>query len=224
MSEKFLPHIFGITGGAFPAAALCVKKSQAMLISGESGAGKTEATKHILRFLAAASSDMQQRAAGGRTGRRRRVPRRAPRRLGQLERQIIAANPLMEAFGNAKTIHNNNSSRFGKLISIQLSKVGQIMGANIIQYLLEKSRVVAQAKDERNYHIFYQLLGGVTRTRHCRRRWRWARPRIISSYRSRKASKRCVSKAWTTRPSLRKPGALWSCFACHRKSKWDPSR
>lgn len=110
---------------------------------GESGAGKTENTKKVIQYLAAVATDYS-----------------SSKQLGTLEQQIIQANPILEAFGNAQTIRNNNSSRFGKFIRIEFTRTGQIAGAFIDWYLLEKSRVVKQSKDERNYHIFYQLICG----------------------------------------------------------------
>lgn len=112
--------------------------SQSILITGESGAGKTETTKFVMKYLAG--------LAGG-TG---------------MEDQVLDTNPILEAFGNAKTIHNNNSSRFGKLIEIYFNKSHAICGALIQTYLLEKSRVVHQLPGERSYHIFYQLCRGAT--------------------------------------------------------------
>ncbi|KAH0505963.1 Unconventional myosin-XV [Microtus ochrogaster] len=129
------PHLFAIANLAF-AKMLDAKQNQCVIISGESGSGKTEATKLILRCLAA----MNQRR--------------------DVMQQILEATPLLEAFGNAKTVRNDNSSRFGKFVEIFLEG-GVISGAITSQYLLEKSRIVFQAKNERNYHIFYELLAGL---------------------------------------------------------------
>lgn len=119
--------------------------------SGESGAGKTENTKKVIQYLAAvATSDTPY----GRSG---------TKQLSNLSHQILRANPILEAFGNAQTVRNNNSSRFGKFIRIEFSRSGQICGAWIDWYLLEKSRVVKPNSNERNYHIFYQLLQGADR-------------------------------------------------------------
>ena len=116
--------------------------------SGESGAGKTENTKKVIQYLAAvATSD----SPGARSG---------ARQFSNLSQQILRANPILEAFGNAQTVRNNNSSRFGKFIRIEFSRSGQIAGAFIDWYLLEKSRVVKVNSSERNYHVFYQLLNG----------------------------------------------------------------
>ncbi|CAI9163148.1 unnamed protein product [Rangifer tarandus platyrhynchus] len=129
------PHLFAIANLAF-AKMLDAKQNQCIIISGESGSGKTEATKLILRYLAAMS---QKRG---------------------VTRQILEATPLLESFGNAKTVRNDNSSRFGKFVEIFLEG-GVISGAITSQYLLEKSRIVFQARNERNYHIFYELLAGL---------------------------------------------------------------
>ena len=116
--------------------------------SGESGAGKTENTKKVIQYLAAvATTDTPRAKSGGR-------------QFSNLSEQILRANPILEAFGNAQTVRNNNSSRFGKFIRIELTRSGQIAGAFIDWYLLEKSRVVRINSTERNYHIFYQLLRG----------------------------------------------------------------
>uniref|UniRef100_G3RJD1 Unconventional myosin-XV n=1 Tax=Gorilla gorilla gorilla TaxID=9595 RepID=G3RJD1_GORGO len=132
------PHLFAVANLAF-AKMLDAKQNQCIIISGESGSGKTEATKLILRYLAA----MNQK-----------------REVMQQVIQILEATPLLESFGNAKTVRNDNSSRFGKFVEIFLEG-GVISGAITSQYLLEKSRIVFQAKNERNYHIFYELLAGL---------------------------------------------------------------
>jgi myosin heavy subunit len=140
------PHIYAISDNAYR-SLMDTYKDQAVVISGESGAGKTETMKLVLQFLADVSGRAQKQTATGE-------------KAESLEQQILKSNPVMEAFGNAKTTRNNNSSRFGKWTEIKFNRYGTIVGGSIINYLLEKSRIPFQAQQERNYHIFYQLLAG----------------------------------------------------------------
>ncbi|XP_028454926.1 unconventional myosin-XV [Perca flavescens] len=132
---EYPPHLFAIANAAY-SKMMDAKHNQVIIISGESGSGKTEATKLVLRYLVAIHHKCN------------------------LAQQILEAAPLLESFGNAKTVRNDNSSRFGKYIEVFLED-GVISGAITSQYLLEKSRIVFQAKDERNYHIFYEMLAGL---------------------------------------------------------------
>jgi len=144
------PHIFAVTDAAYR-SMLQDREDQSILCTGESGAGKTENTKKVIQYLASVASSK---------------PRSSTSTLlqsGELEQQLLQANPILEAFGNAKTVKNDNSSRFGKFIRINFDASGFIAGANIETYLLEKSRTIRQAGDERCFHIFYQLLNGATR-------------------------------------------------------------
>ncbi|NXR24137.1 MYH10 protein, partial [Cinclus mexicanus] len=136
------PHIYAISESAYR----CMLQVSALFCRGESGAGKTENTKKVIQYLAHVASSHKGR-------KDHNIP-------GELERQLLQANPILESFGNAKTVKNDNSSRFGKFIRINFDVTGYIVGANIETYLLEKSRAVRQAKDERTFHIFYQLLAG----------------------------------------------------------------
>jgi myosin heavy subunit len=139
------PHVFKVAEAAYK-SMMSYRSDQSIIISGESGAGKSEATKVMLQFLA----DLSSRAGG----------KKLDSEGDSLEQQILQANPVMEAFGNAKTVRNNNSSRFGKLITVKFDNSGAICGGSIVNYLLEKSRVVFQALGERNYHVFYQIIAG----------------------------------------------------------------
>ena len=126
--------------------------NQTIVVSGESGAGKTVSAKYIMRYFATRESpDQPGKRAKGITDA-----------MSETEEQILATNPIMEAFGNAKTTRNDNSSRFGKYIEIMFDKRTEIIGARIRTYLLERSRLVFQPLKERNYHIFYQLVAGAT--------------------------------------------------------------
>ncbi|PIN20245.1 Myosin class V heavy chain [Handroanthus impetiginosus] len=131
------PHVFAVADVAYR-AMIHEGKSNSILVSGESGAGKTETTKMLMRYLA---------FLGGRAATEGRT----------VEQQVLESNPVLEAFGNAKTVRNNNSSRFGKFVEIQFDKQGRISGAAIRTYLLERSRVCQISDPERNYHCFYLL-------------------------------------------------------------------
>ncbi|XP_025914275.1 myosin-1B-like, partial [Apteryx rowi] len=143
------PHIFSISDNAYQ-FMLTDRENQSILITGESGAGKTVNTKRVIQYFAtiAASGDKKKEEQ----------PQQAGKMQGTLEDQIISANPLLEAFGNAKTVRNDNSSRFGKFIRIHFGATGKLASADIETYLLEKSRVTFQLKAERSYHIFYQIM------------------------------------------------------------------
>ncbi|KAF8908080.1 P-loop containing nucleoside triphosphate hydrolase protein [Gymnopilus junonius] len=181
------PHVFAIAERAWVNMG-DERENQSILITGESGAGKTESTKKVIQYLAAIATDVHHSPAPSHsrsntltsmpiTGlpRSRSIRKghvlspsmtgggshlTAKGRLGLLERQILQANPVLEAFGNAQTQRNNNSSRFGKFVRIMFAPDGSIAGANIDWYLLEKSRVVFRNEAERSFHVFYQLLAG----------------------------------------------------------------
>ncbi|XP_019882383.1 myosin heavy chain, muscle isoform X4 [Camponotus floridanus] len=141
------PHIFAISDGAY-VNMLTNSENQSMLITGESGAGKTENTKKVIAYFATvgASSKKEKEEPG--------------KKKGSLEDQVVQTNPVLEAFGNAKTVRNDNSSRFGKFIRIHFGPSGKLAGADIETYLLEKARVISQQSLERSYHIFYQMMSG----------------------------------------------------------------
>uniref|UniRef100_A0A669QXV2 Myosin heavy chain 11 n=1 Tax=Phasianus colchicus TaxID=9054 RepID=A0A669QXV2_PHACC len=141
------PHIYAIADTAYR-SMLQDREDQSILCTGESGAGKTENTKKVIQYLAVVASSHKGKKDTSITG--------------ELEKQLLQANPILEAFGNAKTVKNDNSSRFGKFIRINFDVTGYIVGANIETYLLEKSRAIRQAKDERTFHIFYYLIAGAS--------------------------------------------------------------
>ncbi|XP_011883401.1 PREDICTED: myosin heavy chain, muscle isoform X2 [Vollenhovia emeryi] len=142
------PHIFAISDGAY-VNMLTNSENQSMLITGESGAGKTENTKKVIAYFA---------TVGASTKKEKEEP--SSQKKGSLEDQVVQTNPVLEAFGNAKTVRNDNSSRFGKFIRIHFGPSGKLAGADIETYLLEKARVISQQTLERSYHIFYQMMSG----------------------------------------------------------------
>ncbi|CAI0651382.1 unnamed protein product [Colletotrichum noveboracense] len=146
--EDTKPHIYAMADQAFR-NLVDEGENQSILVTGESGAGKTENTKKVIQYLAAVAHSES--------------PVKNKSQQSNLSQQILRANPILEAFGNAQTVRNNNSSRFGKFIRIEFNKAGAISGAFIDWYLLEKSRVVRINSHERNYHVFYQLLKGADR-------------------------------------------------------------
>ncbi|KAK0651973.1 putative myosin MYO2 [Cercophora newfieldiana] len=145
------PHLFAIAEEAFM-DMLRDGKNQTIVVSGESGAGKTVSAKYIMRYFATRETPEKANSKA----------KKGPESMSKTEEAILATNPIMEAFGNAKTTRNDNSSRFGKYIEIMFDKETNIIGAKIRTYLLERSRLVFQPLKERNYHIFYQLVAGVT--------------------------------------------------------------
>lgn len=136
------PHVFAIAEAMYYNMK-AYKDNQCVIISGESGAGKTEAAKRIMQYIADVS--------GGDSGE-----------IKQIKDMVLATNPLLESFGNAKTLRNNNSSRFGKYLQIHFNGQGEPVGADITNYLLEKTRVTGQIVNERNFHIFYQFTKGAS--------------------------------------------------------------
>ncbi|XP_011682897.1 myosin-16 isoform X3 [Strongylocentrotus purpuratus] len=145
------PHVYSIADNAYH-DMLQNHENQSMLITGESGAGKTENTKKVIQYFA--------NIASVSTGGKLQQDTPEGGKKGNLEDQVIQTNPPLEAFGNAKTIRNDNSSRFGKFIRIHFGTSGKLAGADIETYLLEKSRVIRQNGVERSYHIFYQICSG----------------------------------------------------------------
>ncbi|KAJ1719304.1 class II myosin [Coemansia erecta] len=140
---ELAPHVYAIAEGAFR-NMIAYRESQCVIISGESGAGKTEAAKKIMEYIAAVS--------GGDSS------------IKEIKDMVLATNPLLESFGCAKTLRNNNSSRHGKYLEIQFNSGGEPVGAIITNYLLEKNRVVGQIRGERNFHIFYQFAKAASQT------------------------------------------------------------
>jgi len=175
LDDRLPPHVYGITDHSFRTMMESVEErglagskfggrrvtpsmgttgsDQSILVSGESGAGKTVTTKFIMQYLAMLSkrSAVLTRTASGRKIATNRA---------DIEQQVLQSNPILESFGNARTVRNDNSSRFGKFVEIQFTNTGSLVGAVIQTYLLEKVRIITQNKGERNYHIFYEILQG----------------------------------------------------------------
>ena len=186
------PHVYAVADEAFRNMRRSLEESlgqpdkgtdcdQSILISGESGSGKTVTTKIVMNYLAAlsqragSSRDMTQNSVSKKRSSSFRAPRTGgsnnstlssvtgldgKRSSNSIEAQVLCSNPILESFGNARTIRNDNSSRFGKFIELQFSQSGRLVGAQIDVYLLEKVRLATQTEGERNYHAFYEMLSG----------------------------------------------------------------
>ncbi|KAI9922374.1 hypothetical protein PsorP6_001724 [Peronosclerospora sorghi] len=157
------PHVYSIADKAYRSMMSPIGHSahrsaanQSILVSGESGAGKTETTKFVMNYLAAISQHKNASADSN------------------VMKQVLSSNPILESFGNARTIRNDNSSRFGKFIKMEFSPQGSLIGASIQTYLLEKVRLAYQGESERNYHIFYEIIAGATAQE--KKRWHLKRP------------------------------------------------
>ncbi|RLN44545.1 hypothetical protein BBJ28_00019847, partial [Nothophytophthora sp. Chile5] len=157
------PHVFSIADKAYRSLMNPIAQSshggvsnQSILVSGESGAGKTESTKFVMKYLATISQH------------------KASAEDGNVMKQVLSSNPILESFGNARTIRNDNSSRFGKFIKMEFSPQGNLIGASIQTYLLEKVRLAYQAESERNYHIFYEIIAGASSAE--KKRWNLKAP------------------------------------------------
>ncbi|GKY99374.1 hypothetical protein MPSEU_000892100 [Mayamaea pseudoterrestris] len=164
--ERPPPHVFAIAddayrsmmdsmavGTASSTRGHAIAKNQSILVSGESGAGKTVTTKIVLNYLAMLSKQKSDALSSTRDALIEDV---------SIEAQVLQSNPILESFGNARTIRNDNSSRFGKYIDIQFNRAGKLVSASIETYLLEKVRLISQAPGERNFHIFYEMLTGLS--------------------------------------------------------------
>ncbi len=189
--DMLAPHVYDLADGTYRSMMLKIdlarageKCDQSILVSGESGAGKTVTTKFIMQYLATLSERRAEAKAvderGGKpsssSAPKKRMKKRESVDLGlrrslqddddpldtSIEQQVLQSNPILESFGNARTIRNDNSSRFGKFIEIRFDPTGTLVGASIETYLLEKVRLISQAEGERNYHVFYEMLSGMT--------------------------------------------------------------
>lgn len=154
----------GSGGGRKPTHSSC---DQSILVSGESGAGKTVTTKFIMQYLATLSERRAEAKEAQKSPSRAKACKtknslRGSMNVVNIEQQVLQSNPILESFGNARTIRNDNSSRFGKFIEIRFNPTGTLVGASIETYLLEKVRLISQSEGERNYHVFYEMLAGFT--------------------------------------------------------------
>ena len=148
------PHLYAMADRAYRSMKVD-GNCQSIVISGESGSGKTESSKIVMTYLALCGQPPQPKGGDAEE-------RNASAMLGQLSEKVLKCNPLLEAFGNAKTVMNHNSSRFGKFTRIHFDRRNWLVGADIVTYLLEKTRTVTQSSEERNYHSFYQLFAGTS--------------------------------------------------------------
>lgn len=157
------PHVYSVADRSYRQMMAEERKSQSILISGESGAGKTETTKIVMLYLTTLGTPEESSGPNVEVGVEE--VHDSNEKLSIMER-VLQSNPILEAFGNAKTLRNDNSSRFGKFIELGFNRAGILQGAKVQTYLLEKVRIGFHASGERNYHIFYQLLRGATEEQH----------------------------------------------------------
>ena len=190
--EPLSPHVYACADAAYrsmidsgDAAGSSISRNQSLLVSGESGAGKTETTKIIMQYLATVGRGPGTHLGGTshHLPTQSRVEENQPPspsssrssesdspEITTTEQRVLQSNPILEAFGNARTNRNDNSSRFGKFIELQFDSDGQLCGASIRTYLLERVRIVSQTRGERNYHAFYQLVAGASQIQ--REQWK----------------------------------------------------
>ncbi|XP_056140554.1 unconventional myosin-XIX [Lampris incognitus] len=158
--KEFKPHVFIVAEEAYRNVQSQLEPvNQSVVVSGESGAGKTWTSRCLMKYYATVAGSSSEMTCQGTVGR--------------IERRVLDSNPVMEAFGNACTLRNNNSSRFGKYIQLQLNSSQLLVGASVSTYLLEKTRVARQPPNERNFHIFYQMMKGATEEQ--RKEWKMPR-------------------------------------------------
>ncbi|PHJ19041.1 myosin e [Cystoisospora suis] len=157
--DKLEPHVFKVARAALERLS-GYQDSQTIIVSGESGAGKTEATKQIMTFFASSKGGGKSAQSLFFTSYLCKFEASGSRSDQRIQDAVMAANPVLEAFGNAKTVRNNNSSRFGRFMQLQLGDTGGIRFGSVRNFLLEKVRVTSQEPEERSFHVFYQLVKG----------------------------------------------------------------